>query len=121
MGQDITVSARAGASPSVRMFDLNRSLTGMAVESYDSAEAAAGSRPPDVLARRLFELGATRVTVYSSAVTVEAPAARWAELEPRVVEAIGHLFRHYGEGAAWPPEEAPVAPAEPEAEVAAAG
>ena len=74
MGQEITVTARAGASPTVRIFDCNRSITGMAIESYTSLEDTAGGRPPDVLARRLFDLGATRVTVYSSAVTVEAIA-----------------------------------------------
>ena len=32
MGQLITVTVRPGASPSVRMFDTNRSLTGMAIK-----------------------------------------------------------------------------------------
>ena len=73
MGQEITVTARQGSSPTIMMFDCNRSITGMAIERYASLEDTEGSRPPDVLARRLFDLGATRVTVYSSAVTVEAP------------------------------------------------
>ncbi len=52
MGQFITVTVRAGASPSVRMFDTNRSLTGMAIERYSAPEqAAGGDRAPDVLAR----------------------------------------------------------------------
>ena len=79
MGQPITVSVRAGANPAVRFFDCNRSLTGMAIEVYESADAAGadaaepgmakrgshgrGDRPPDVLAQRLFRLGATKVTV----------------------------------------------------------
>ncbi|HEY6427215.1 MAG TPA: hypothetical protein VIX84_08265, partial [Acidimicrobiales bacterium] len=67
MGQDITVTARHSASPSVMIFDCNRSITGMALERYGSVDDAGGSRPPDVLARRLFDLGATRVSVYSSA------------------------------------------------------
>ena len=63
MGQPITVTARPGASPSVRLFDLNRSLTGMEIERYHAVEDTQGDRPPDVLARRLFDLGATQATI----------------------------------------------------------
>ena len=104
MGQLISVTARPGASPSVRIFDLNRSLTGMAIESYRSPADVKHDRPPDVLALRLLALGATAVTVYSSSVTVEAPAAEWAELEPAVIEAVQHLFGYYGDDAGWSPD-----------------
>ena len=119
MGQEITVTTRAGAAPTVRIFDCNRSITGMAIESYTSLEDTAGGRPPDVLARRLFDLGATRVTVYSSAVTVEAPEDRWGTLEGEVEEAIQHLFGYYGDDAGWSPDALraigvePVFPPEP--------
>src|SRR6478735_607540 len=94
MGQEITVTARAGASPNIRMFDLNRSLTGMAIERYETVEQAQarGGRPPDVLAQRLLEAGATHVTVYSNDVTVVAPPEQWAELEPKAIFLIEHLF-----------------------------
>ena len=115
VGQTITVVTRPGASPAVRFFDCNRSLTGMAIERYSSADdsrlrpAGEGSdtgtpRPPDVLAGRLFAHGATSVTVYSSVVTVEAPPDRWPELEPKVVETIEYLFHYYGDDAGWSPE-----------------
>ena len=104
MGQDITVVARSGAAPSVRIFSCNRSLTGMAIERYATPDDARGARPPDVLARRLFDLGATSVTVYSSDVIVEAPAPRWGELEALVIETIEHLFGFYGEDAGWSDE-----------------
>jgi len=119
MGQEITVTARAGAAPTVRLFDCNRSITGMAIESYAALDDTAGGRPPDVLARRLFDLGATRVTVYSSAVTVEAPADRWPALEPEVEQAIRNLFGYYGDEAGWSPDALraigvePVLPPEP--------
>jgi hypothetical protein len=119
MGQEITVTARQGASPTIMMFDCNRSITGMAIESYASLPDTDGARPPDVLARRLFDLGATRVTVYSSAVTVEAPEAAWPELEGKVEEAIQHLFGYYGDEAGWSPDALraigvePVFPPEP--------
>jgi Scaffold protein Nfu/NifU N terminal len=104
VGQEITVTARPGASPSVRLFDLNRSLTGMEIERYHSVDDTAGDRPPDVLARRLFDLGATRVTIYSSVVTVEAAPERWGELEPEVTQTIEHLFGYYGDDAGWSPD-----------------
>jgi hypothetical protein len=122
VGQDITVNARRGASPSVMTFDTNRSITGMAIERYAAGADPHGSRPPDVLARRLFDLGATRVTVYSSAVTVEAPPERWGDLEAKVEHAIRHLFGYYGDEAGWSPDALraigvePVTPPEPTAE-----
>jgi hypothetical protein len=104
MGQEIAVVTRPGSSPSVRIFGCNRSLTGMAIERYAGLDDARGARPPDVLARRLLELGATRVTVYSSDVIVEAPLARWVELEAKVVAVIEHLFGFYGDDAGWSDE-----------------
>ena len=104
MGQFITVTTREGSSPAVRFFDLNRSLTGMAIERYASAaDVKEGSnRPPDVLARRLFDLGAQSVTVYSSSVAVTADS--WSTLEPKVIETIEHLFGYYGDDAGWSPD-----------------
>ena len=106
MGQFITVTVRPGASASVRIFDLNRSLTGMAIERYSSAADVndGDHRPPAVLARRLFDLGVTSVTVYSSAVAVTAPPEQWSALEPEIVETIEHLFGYYGDDAGWSPD-----------------
>jgi hypothetical protein len=101
LGQEITVNVRQGSTPAIRIFDCNRSLTGMAIERYASMADAKGSRPPDVLAQRLLGLGATRVTIYSSDVTVEAPPEKWDGLEPKVIETIQHLFGFYGDDAGW--------------------
>ena len=101
MGQPITVTMRAGSRPEMRFFEANRSLTGMAIETYASADAAVGDRPPDVLAKRLFDLGATKVTVYSNVVTILAPAAAWSDLEAKVSYTIEHLFEFYGDDAGW--------------------
>ncbi len=111
MGQTITVTARAGAVPEVRFFDLNRSLTGMAIERYASTDDVHWQRPPDVLASRLFALGATSITIYSNVVTVEAPASAWDALESRVTYVIEHLFNYYGDDAGWSPDALGVAPA----------
>ena len=104
MGQFITVTVREGSSASVRIFDLNRSLTGMAIERYPSAADVKDGdhRPPAVLAKRLFDLGATTVTVYSSSLVVTADD--WSSLEAQIVETIEHLFGYYGDDAGWSPE-----------------
>jgi hypothetical protein len=103
MGQTITASSRVGANAEVRLFDLDRSLTGMEIERYTSmADATArGVRPPDVLAARLLEAGATSVSIYSNTVTVVAPADRWAGFEPVARDLIEHLFEYYGTEAGW--------------------
>jgi hypothetical protein len=102
MGQPITVTVRAGAAPNIRFFECNRSLTSMAIEAYTpSSETLAGGKPPDVLAKRLIEAGAEKVTIYSNVVTVEAPPEKWAELEPKAVYTMQHLFEFYGDDAGW--------------------
>lgn len=118
MGQAITVTVRPGVRGDVRHFELNRSLTGMQTYRYTAADAVGGTKPPDELARRLFPLGVSAVTIYSSSVTVVAPADTWADLQPKVEDTIINLFIHYRdgqlpasptpEGESAPPEEAPV-------------
>ena len=101
MGQPITVTMRAGSRPDLRFFEANRSITGMAIETYNTSGTAVGARPPDVLARRLFDLGVTKVTVYSNVVTVDAPSSMWPDIEPKVAHTIEHLFEFYGDDAGW--------------------
>jgi hypothetical protein len=102
MGQPITVTVRAGAAPDIRFLECNRSLTGMAIEVYTAdSETLAGGKPPDVLAKRLIEAGAEKVTIYSNVVTVEAPEAVWPALEPKAVFTLEHLFEFYGDDAGW--------------------
>lgn len=117
MGQAITVTARPGVRGDVRHFELNRSLTGMQTHRYTAAEAVAGTKPPDELARRLFALGVSSVTIYSSVVTVVAPADQWSTLQPKVEQTITDLFIYYREGqlpTAPVPEGPPAAPEAPE-------
>jgi|SRR5690349_11181992 hypothetical protein len=101
MGQPITVSVRKGANPEIRFFDCNRSLTGMAIEVYESMADASGDRPPDVLARRLLGAGAMKVTIYSNVAVVEAHEDSWGVLEGKAVHFIEHLFEYYGDDAGW--------------------
>ena len=118
MGQAITVTVRPGVRGDVRHFELNRSLTGMQTYRYTAAESVSGTKPPDELARRLFALGVSAVTIYSSSVTVVAPPDGWAELQPKVEDTIINLFIYYRDGQlpagttpageTAPTEEAPV-------------
>jgi hypothetical protein len=113
MGQPITVAMRTGGRPEIRFFECNRSLTGMAIEVYEAASGSSGDRPPDVLARRLFQAGATKVTVYSNVATVEAPPDVWSSgLEDKATFTIEHLFEFYGDDAGWSFEARGVAPEE---------
>ena len=104
MGQTITATVRAGAAPGVRIFDLNRSLTGMDIERYSTVEEARakGMRPPDVLAARLLAAGALSVSIYSNVVTVEAAESGWTgSLEDQALFLVEHLFEYYGDDAGW--------------------
>ena len=115
MGQPITVTVRPGVRSDVRHFELNRSLTGMQTHRYQAGQDVAGMKPPDELARRLFNLGVSAVTVYSSVVTVVAPAEQWSSLEAKVQDTIVNLFIFYRDGqlpaAPKPAEETPPAEA----------
>ncbi len=103
MGQTITATVRAGVAPGVRIFDLNRSLTGMDIERYSTVEEAKakGMRPPDVLAARLLTEGALSVSIYSNVVTVEAAESAWSGFEARALYLVEHLFEFYGDAAGW--------------------
>jgi len=120
MGQAITVTVRPGVRGDVRHFELNRSLTGMQTYRYTAAESVSGTKPPDELARRLFALGVSAVTIYSSVITVVAPADQWSSLQSQVEDIIANLFIHYREGelpaAPTPAEDAPPAEEAPAGE-----
>ncbi|HKY77489.1 MAG TPA: hypothetical protein VJS45_15180 [Acidimicrobiia bacterium] len=125
MGQPITVTVRAGVRSDVKHFDLNRSLTGMQTHRYQAGHDVAGTKPPDELARRLFDLGVSAVTIYSSVVTVVAPADQWPSLQPKVEETIENLFIYYRDGQlpapATPAGEVPPAEETPSPEAAVSG
>lgn len=103
------------------LFDINRSLTGMAIERYDDSRGVAGDRWCDELARRLFDIGVTRCTVYSSSVIAEAPD--WSARRDRAEETIRNLYVFYleGQGADQETEsdEAPTEPGESSADATA--
>ena len=96
MGQPITVVEKRSPKPGLVRFEINRSLTGMGHERYRSADDATGDRPPDVLARRLFEGGGVAgVHIFSNVITVELAGGGTSE---GIRELIEELFIHYREG-----------------------
>jgi hypothetical protein len=103
MGQPITVVEKPTTRPDVVRFETNRSLTGMGHERYRSAADATGSRPPDELARRLFERGGVEaVHIYSNVITVDlAPGTDSAGM----AELIHELFIYYQPGVVPPTDE----------------
>ena len=87
MGQPITVTQKPSSREGIVRFELNRSLTGMGHERYSSPQEATGDRPPDVLARRLFEHeGVEAVQIYSNEVTVVLKPSKAADGLKEVIE-----------------------------------
>lgn len=96
MGQLITVTEKPSAHRDVVRFETNRALTGMAHERYSSIDDAFGTRPPDVLARLLFEHGgASVVSVHGNQVLVELVPGGSTD---GMANIITNLFIHYKPG-----------------------
>ena len=96
MGQTITVTEKRGLRHDVVRFECNRSLTGMGHERYRSRDDAVGPRPPDELARRLFDRGGVAaVHVYSNIVDVDLAPGATSE---GIADIIRDLFLYYREG-----------------------
>lgn len=105
MGQEITVTEQPTAKAGVIRFELNRSLTGMGHELYQSREDAIGPRPVDELARRLFDHGGVdAVHIYSNIVTVELAPGSTGD---GMADVIHNLFIYYRPGV---PVADPMAP-----------
>lgn len=93
MGQQIVVQEKRSANPGIVRFEANRVLTGMAHERYVTLDDAAGSRPPDVLARRLLQVGGiTSVHIHGNEITVNLAPGCTGEGLKSVVEG---LYIHY--------------------------
>jgi hypothetical protein len=98
MGQSVTVFEKPTGHPGVVRFEVNRPLTGMGHERYRSSEDCSGDRPPDVLAKRLFEHdGVKAVHVYGNQITVELAAFASSD---GLIEVVRGLFTHYVDGVA---------------------
>jgi len=102
MGQPVTLIKTASPRPGMIRFELNRSLTGMGHERYDSDSEIVSDRPADRLARRLFEAGGvSAVHIYGSMVTVKLKSTDRGNLE----DVIRGLYTYYVPGVEIPSDE----------------
>ena len=101
MGQPIIVTEKPSiAHPGMVRFETNRALTGMGHERYATREAARGHRPPDELARRLFDHGGVAgVHVNGNIVTVDLEKGRSSD---GMAQIIHDLYLFYREGVTEP-------------------
>jgi hypothetical protein len=96
MGQPVAVVQKPTRTPGIVRFEINRSLTGMGHERYRSGADATGDRPPDVVARLLFERGGVDgVHIFSNEITVDLSKGASAE---GIEELLRELFIHYRPG-----------------------
>ena len=103
MGQPVATKKVPSATPGRVRFEINRSLTGQGHEHYANATDARGSKPADVLARRLFATGAvTSVHVYGNMITLDVtPSASEAALQTAVED----MYQYWTPGKVPPTEE----------------
>lgn len=103
MGQPITVVQKPSHRPGVVRFEINRPLTGMGHERYAAGQTIDGQRPPDELARRLFEHGGVdAVHIYDNMITADLSKGA---TDDGLVDVIRELFLFYREPSA--PEQEP--------------
>ncbi len=97
MGQPIVVVEKPSAThPGVVRFETNRALTGMGHERYGGRDDATGTRPPDELARRLFDHGGVSgVHINGNVITVDLARGHTADGLQQLIE---DLYRFYREG-----------------------
>ncbi len=95
MGQNVTVIAKQSSNPEVRRFEINRSLTGMGHERYDSLDDVVDDRAVDQLARKLLEHGGVdNVHINSSMITVRLAGGSTGD---GLEDIIRNMFRFYGD------------------------
>lgn len=108
MGQPVTVVQKPSSRPGVVRFEINRSITGMGHERYRADQEVSGNRPPDELARRLFEHGGIEaIHMNSNVITLDLAKGASAN---GVADLIADMFTYYRPGVevpSFPSEDAP--------------
>ena len=94
MGQPITAIEKPSSVPGTVRFEINRNLTGMGHERYLAGTVIEGDRPPDRLARDLFERGGIdAVHVYNNVITIDLDERRDASGLKEIVEGLYIYYR----------------------------
>lgn len=110
MGQLVTFLRTSSPRPGIVRFELNRTLTGMGHERYQTSQEIIGDRPVDELARRLLSTQQLRsVHIHGSIVTAELAAEVAEKGDAALEEAISSLFTYYVEGVEIPSDDELVA------------
>ncbi|MEM8922355.1 MAG: hypothetical protein AAGD35_02560 [Actinomycetota bacterium] len=103
MGEPVTVIEKPSNRAGFVRFETNRSFTGMGHERYEAGQEIYGDRPPDELARRLFETKKVdEVHVYGQAVTVKLFAGASSDGLAAIIE---DLYIYYRPGVEVPTPE----------------
>ncbi|MEG3585660.1 MAG: hypothetical protein VX353_00030 [Actinomycetota bacterium] len=101
MGQPVTVIQKSATKPGVLRFEINRSITGMDHERYSHGDEILGNRPPDQLARSLFDLGGIeRVHINSNVITLDLGKGGVNPVE--IINIITKMFTYYLPGVEVP-------------------
>lgn len=94
MGQPITVIEKPSSVPGNVRFEINRNLTGMGHERYVAGQVIDGVRPPDELARRLFERGGIEaVHIFGNIITVDLDQQGDASGLREIIESLYIYYR----------------------------
>jgi hypothetical protein len=110
MGEPVTVIEKPSNNHGLVRFETNRSFTGMGHERYRTGEAIYRDRPPDRIARLLFETGRVdEVHVYGQSVTVKLLPGCSSEGLKALLE---DLYTYYRPGVEVPNPETFGTPAE---------
>ena len=118
MGQLVGVVEKQSATPGVVRFELNRSLSGMGHERFDSLRDATGPTPSAALARLLFDTGkVSNVHVYANIVTVDLEKGFDSS---GLAEIVAEMYRYWKPGVE-PPSFEDLQPDEPADEPASGG
>jgi hypothetical protein len=115
MGQLVGVVEKQSTEPGVYRFELNRSLSGMGHERFNSPAEAIGATPSASLARQLFATGkVSSVHVFSNMVTVDVAKGYDSS---GLADIVREMYRYWKPGVEpptfedQPAEEAAAAPA----------
>ena len=96
MGQPVAVIEKPTAVPGVVRFETNRVLSGMSHERYVPSRPVEGERPPDVVARRLFDRGGVAsVHVNGNVITVQLEQGSDATGIREIIEGLYTYYREH--------------------------
>ena len=118
MGQLVAVTEKPSSTRGVVRFEINRSLSGMGHEHFESVADVWGNTPSDELARRMFATGQVgAVHVYGNIITVDLEKGHDSE---GLADLVRDLYQYWKPGVE-PPSFEDLQLDEPEAAASGGG